>query len=66
MGNHMRPLTINECFKNFSIWKILKTQVQLILNCMRTCGIKCLSLFIFIWEACLASQQIINQPELTS
>ena len=59
-------------------WKILKTQVQLILNSTRTHGITCLSLkgkiirrkshaqSIFIWEARLALRQIINQIELTN
>ena len=61
-----------------SVFKILKTQVQLILNSTRTHGITCLSLKgkiirrkshaqpIFIWEARLAPRHIINQIELTN
>ena len=60
-------------------WKISKTQVQLILNSTRTHAITCLSIngkiytkenqvrsLFFIWEACLALRQIINQIELTN
>ena len=58
------------------LWKILKTQVQLILNFTLTHAITCLSRkiirrkshsqSIFIWEARLAPRQIINQIELTN
>ena len=80
IGNHMRPSThyglLARVFSKF--WKILKTQVQLILNSTRTHGITCLSLkgkiirrkshaqSIFIWEARLALRQIINEIELTN
>ena len=87
IGKHMRLSAIKDLlsiFKNClsceamrGIWKILETQVQLILI-VRGLVMTCLSLkgkiiqrkshlqSVFIWETCLVPWQIINEIELSN